>query len=110
MSENTMLTKKSVRNRSAVGRLGYSYKPILSNPILEPTAPTTTTKPNPHVVKTVGRANVQESIIPIASLFSSTDLVQPPTTSNKRPPSAQTRLRRSVSMHQAEPETESVPM
>lgn len=54
----------------------FSY----SNFILEPPAILT-----PHVVKTTGAGIGHESIIPIASLFSSMDLIQPLTTMKKSP-------------------------
>ncbi|CAF1372537.1 unnamed protein product [Adineta steineri] len=64
-----------------------------------------------HIIKTVGRENTHEGIIPIASLFSSMDIIRPSTAASmkkKPPPSALTSLRRSISMHQPEPENEQV--
>jgi len=97
-----MLKKKSVRCQSAIGRIGYSNKSILCYPILEPTVSTFT----PYVVKTTGTGISQEGIIPIASLFSSMDLIQPSTTM-KKSPSPYTPLRRAkTSLNLIEPENE----
>jgi len=104
-----MLKTKSVRSHSAAGRFGYSNKSILSNPILESTVSTATTTTKPHVVKTVGRGNSHDGIIPIASLFSSMDLIQPSTTTKKSsaPP---TPIKRAASFYQIEPDNEQIPM
>jgi hypothetical protein len=96
-----MLKKKSVRCQSAFGRFGYSNKSILSNPILEPT-----TILIPNVVKTTGTGISQDGIIPIASLFSSMDFIQP-STIMKKSPSPYTPLRRAkTSFYQIEQENE----
>ncbi|CAF1656507.1 unnamed protein product, partial [Adineta ricciae] len=104
--------KKFQLCKSAAGRYGYSASSALPNFTVE-----TTTKHNPHVVKTTGRGYSQEAIIPIASLFSTADLVPsaaptpaPPTTTKRRSSSTITPLRRSVSMYQAEPENEPAPI
>jgi hypothetical protein len=103
-----MSKTKSIRSHSAVGRFGYSNKSILSNPILESTVSTATTT-KPHLVKTVGRGNSHDGIIPIASLFSSMDLIQPSTTTKKSsaPP---TPIKRAASFYQIEPDNEQIPM
>ncbi len=82
-----MFKKKSARCQSSVGRIGYSNPLISSRSRLEPNASTLT----PHVVKTTGTSH--EAIIPIASLFSSTDLIQP-STIMKRSPTPYTPLKR----------------
>jgi hypothetical protein len=95
-----MFPNKSTRCQSFVGRIGYSNQFLLSHSCLEPNVPTLI----PHVVKTTGTSH--EPIIPIASLFSSMDLMQPSTTT-KRSPTPYTTLRRSkTSLSQAEQDNE----
>ena len=90
-----MFPNKSVRCQSFVGRMGYSPYSRL-----EPNVPTLT----PHVVKTTGTSH--EPIIPIASLFSSMDLMQPSTTT-KRSPTPYTTLKRAKTvLYQAEQDSE----
>jgi hypothetical protein len=99
-----MLKKKFLRCQSAAGRFGYSNQLILSNPILESTISTI----SPHVVRTTGPGISQEGIIPIASLFSSMDLVQP-STIMKKSPSPHIPLRRAkTSFHQTEQDNEQI--
>jgi len=94
-----MYKKKSVRSQSSIGRFGYS------NSILE-----TQTISAPHVVKTTGTGIAQESIIPIASLFSSMDFIQPSTTM-KKSPSPHTPLRRAkTSFYRTEQEQHEQPI
>ena len=97
-----MFPNKSTRCQSFVGRMGYSNQFLLSHSSLEPNVPTLI----PHVVKTTGTSH--EPIIPIASLFSSMDLMQPSTTTTtKRSPTPYTTLRRSkTSLYQAEHDNE----
>ncbi len=96
-----MLKKK--RNLYVVSPLfDYSNKLILCYPILEPTVSTFT----PHVVKTTGTGILQNGIIPIASLFSSMDFVQPSTTIKKSPLSYTPLRRAKTSLYQIEPENE----
>ena len=89
-----MLKKKSIRCHSAVGRLGYSN---VSNFLIEPTVSVTTT----------GVGTSQDGVIPIASLFSSSDLGQSSTTT-KKPPTPTVPLRRSVSFYQSDQDRESM--
>jgi len=99
-----MSKKKSIRCPSIIGRIGYSNKLISSNHILESTAPTTTIL-TPHVVKTTGTGMQQEPIIPIASLFSSMDLVQP-SPKIKKSPSPRTFTRAKTSFYRTEQEND----
>ena len=56
----------------------------------------------PHVVKTTGTGTTHEAIIPIASLFSSMDIIQP-STNMKRSPTPYTPLKRAkTSFYQLE--------
>lgn len=56
----------------------------------------------PHLVKTTGPSTTHEAIIPIASLFSSMDFIQP-STNMKRSPTPYTPLKRAkTSFHQFE--------
>lgn len=99
-----MLKKKFVRCQSAFGRLTYSK---LSNFLIEPTVSVTTpTQQSNHVVTTVGVTNSQDGVIPIASLFSSLDLGQPSSATQKKPPTPFNQMRRSTSCHQTEQEKE----
>jgi hypothetical protein len=99
------MSKKCRRCQSAIGRLGYSNKLILSNLLIEPTDSTTATTLSSHVVKTTGTGNSYEGIIPVASLFSSMDFIQPSVTTKKAPPSY-TPTRPATSFHQIEREDE----
>ena len=76
-----MLNKKFLRSRSFIGRYGYSYKHLFTNSFLDPPISNLT----PNVVKTTGSNTTQESLIPIASLFSSMDLIQPSMIMKKSP-------------------------
>ena len=90
-----MSTKKRTRCQSTFGRLGYSIGlAVRSRPLLEPTAPA------PVVKKTMQN----ENIVPIASLFSSTDFTQPTVATNRRPSTASgIPMQRSFSFHRYEP-------
>lgn len=99
MTKNNMLKKKFVRCQSAFGRFSYSNR---SNSLLEPTVSVTTTQQtSPHIVTTTGVTSSQDGVIPIASLFSSSDLGQPSTT-KKRPSTPGVPLRRAQSFYQTE--------
>jgi hypothetical protein len=99
-----MFKNKSARCQSLVGRMGYSNQLISPNSHLESNVSTLT----PHVVKTTGTSH--EAIIPIASLFSSMDLMQPSTTT-KRSPTPYTPLKRSkTSFYQVEQDNEQTTM
>ncbi|CAF3701907.1 unnamed protein product [Rotaria sordida] len=68
----------------------------------------TTTSLSSNVIKTTGTGTSIDSIVPIASLFSSTDFVQPSATIKKTPPPPPpyTPMKRLVSVHQTEQENE----
>src|ERR1043165_2063466 len=103
MMKNNMLKKKFIRCQSAFRQLTYSN---VSNFLLEPTVSlTTTTQPSTNVVVTTGVTSSQDGIIPIASLFSSSDLGQPSTT-RKKSPTPVTSMKRSASFHQCEQDKE----
>jgi hypothetical protein len=73
--KNNMLKKRFIRCQATFKRFSYSYS------ILEPTISlTTTTHPSANVVTTTGVTSSQDGVIPIASLFSSSDLGQSSTT------------------------------
>jgi hypothetical protein len=101
MMKNNMLKKKFVRCKSAFRRFTY---PSLPNFLLEPTVSvTTTTQPSTNGVTT----SSQEGVIPIATLFSSSDLGQPSTTTTKpRPATSGGPLRRAISFYQIEQDKE----
>ncbi len=106
MMKNNMLKKKFIRCQSAFSRLSYSN---LSDFLLEPTVSgTTTTQPSTNVGTTTGVTNSQDGIIPIASLFSSSDISQSSTTTTtkKRPSTPGILLRRAASLHQNEQDQE----
>lgn len=104
MIKNNMLKKKFTRCRSAFGRVSYTNR---SHFLLEPTVSVTTTTPTPtHVVTTTGVTNSQDGVIPIASLFSSSDIGPSSTTTKKRPTTPGVPFRRAVSFHQTEQDTE----
>jgi hypothetical protein len=89
-----MSSKHSARLRSMPGRFGYS------RPLVE-----STVNSSPNVVRTTGPVLAQESIIPIASLFSSVDLPRP--SSNMRKASVTpSPMRRSNSFYHNEPSNE----
>jgi hypothetical protein len=100
MSKNKMLKKNFIRCHSAFGRLGYSN---VSNFLIEPTVSVTTTTTSPNVVTTTGVGSSQDGVIPIASLFSSSDL-GPSFTATKKSPTPTTPLRRAVSFYQQDQE------
>ena len=74
-----MLKKRFIRCQAVFKRFTY---PNISYLVLEPAIAltNTATQPSPHLVITTGVTNSQDGVIPIASLFSSSDLGQPPTT------------------------------
>jgi len=83
-----MLTKRSRRAQSAIGRYGYFYHILLDSP----SSSTTTT----NVIKTT----TQETIIPIASLFSSMDIVHRPSTEMKKASPLLRRSKTSIGQHE----------
>ena len=90
-----MLKNKSVHCHDLILQINLFFSS-------EPTASTSTSLPL-SVVKTTGTSH--EAIIPIASLFSSMDLIQPSTVM-KKSPSSYTPVRRAISSHQSEQEPE----
>ena len=106
-----MLKKKFLRCQSAFGRLSSES---LTYSRLEPTI-SVTTQPSSYVVTTTGVTNSHDGVIPIASLFSSSDLGPSSTTSStvshkKRPSTPGTTLRRSASFQQSDQEKDSATM
>jgi hypothetical protein len=93
MMKNNMLKKKFLRCQSAFGRFTYSNLP---NFLLEPTTSVITT----------GVTNSQDAVIPIASLFSSSDLGQPSTTTKKKPSTPGVQFRRATTFYQTEQDRE----
>jgi len=98
-----MLKKKFVRCQSAFGRFTYSNKP---NFLLEPTVFANTTQPSTNVLTTTGITNSQDGVIPIATLFSSSDLGSSSTTTKKRPSTPGGSLRRAATFYQPEQDKE----
>ena len=78
----------------------------MSNFLLDPTV-SVTTQPSTNVVTTTGVTNAQDGVIPIASLFSSSDLGQPSITA-KRSPTPVIPMRRAVSCYQTEQDKEQI--
>ncbi|CAF2896121.1 unnamed protein product [Rotaria sp. Silwood2] len=93
-----------------MGRFDNSNQSILFNSCIEPAASTSIkTSLSSNVIKTTGTGTSIEGIIPIASLFSSTDFAQPSTTTKKTPPPPPppyTPMKRLVPVHQTEQENE----
>jgi hypothetical protein len=89
--KNNMLKKRFIRCQRAFKRFTYSN---ISYLILEPTISLTniTTQPSANAVTTTGVTSSQDGVIPIASLFSSSDLGQPSATATSipSPPKKQT--------------------
>jgi hypothetical protein len=98
--KNNIVKKKFIRCQSAFTRFSYSN---VSNFLLEPTVSvTTTTQPSTNVVTTTGVTSSQDGVIPIASLFSSSDLGQP----SKRSPTSFAPMKRAATFHQLEQDQE----
>ncbi|CAF4291481.1 unnamed protein product [Rotaria socialis] len=92
-------------SRSCSRGVDVRFPPLVETP-REPTVPTTTTQQSPNVVTTVGLSSTQDGIVPIASLFSSLDLGQPPATPKKTVAAPLVPMRRTVSCCQPEAEKE----
>ena len=105
-----MLKKKFLPCQSAFGRYTYSN---FFHSSLEPTISVTTTQPPPpppHLVTTTGVTSSQDGVIPIASLFSSSDLGQFSTSTKKRASTPGTPLRRATSFQLTEQDREQANM
>jgi len=99
-----MLKKKFVRCQSAFQRFTY---PNIPKFLLEPTVSANTTQPSTNVVTTTGVTNSQDGVIPIATLFSSSDLSPSSTTTTKKRPSTPGgSLRRAATFYQPEQDKE----
>lgn len=109
---NNVLKKKFLRCQSAFGRFTC---PNLTQSRLEPTI-SVTTQQSPHVVTTTGVTNSHDGVIPIASLFSSSDLGPSSTSSSsnlsnkKRPSTPGALMRRSASFQQYDQDKEQTAM
>lgn len=108
---NNMLKKKFLRCQSAFGRFTC---PNLTHSRLEPTI-SLTTQQSQHVVTTTGVTNSTDGVIPIASLFSSSDLGPSSATSStvsskKRPSTPGAPMRRATSFLQNDQEKEQAAM
>lgn len=67
---------------------------------------TTTGSLSSHVIKTTGTGASTDNVIPVASLFSSADFIQPSTAIKKSTPPPLSPTKRSASLHQAEKDNE----
>ncbi|CAF1191121.1 unnamed protein product [Rotaria sp. Silwood1] len=106
-SQRDAILVKNDSNHSNSRNDDFKLPPLIETS-REPAVSTTTTSLSSNVVKTTGTGTAIEGIIPVASLFSSTDFAQPSTTMKKTPPPPPpyTPMKRLVPLHQTEQEHE----